>query len=352
MTAPAIARAIDVGYGNTKFTTANRKQDYGCEFFPSIAPTSTNEVTIAGGMMSNSEFVNVEVDGKYYAVGKEAHYQASTGTTRILDQGFALTNDYLALVRGALHYMALPKIDMLVLGLPMNTYKDQNLRDALRARMIGGHTVPNPNLRKNKFAPALFSVEVSAVRILPQPVGAFFNYCIPRGVYQEMNAQTNLVIDVGHGTFDWFVAKGNKPINARCDAYFGGVSQIVRAVADALSPNAKTNLFIMENIDTAIRTGNPLSFKGEKINVREKFKAVIDDTVRKAVSAMMASTGSLDDVDNIFVTGGGASIYRDLIQQALPDRKLIIDEDPIYSNVRGFQAVGEQWASELSKVAA
>lgn len=77
----AIARAIDVGYGNTKFTTANSNKNYGCEFFPSIAPTSINEVTIAGGMMSNSEFVNVEVAGKFYAVGKEAYFQASTGTT-------------------------------------------------------------------------------------------------------------------------------------------------------------------------------------------------------------------------------------------------------------------------------
>src|SRR5688500_12674543 len=107
----------------------------------------------------------------------------------------------------------------------------------------------------------------------------------------------------------------------------------------------------MQNIDTAIRTGIALSFKDEKINVREKFKAVIDDTVRKAVAAMLASTVSLDDVNNIFVTGSGASICRELIQQALPDRKLIIDEDPAYCNVCGFQAVGKQWAeSRLVKL--
>jgi plasmid segregation protein ParM len=62
---------------------------------------------------------------------------------------------------------------------------------------------------------------------------------------------------------------------------------------------------------------------------------------------MTSSVGDMSDVNNIILTGGGADLFYDELVKAIPGRTIIRDDNPIYSNVCGFQMVGEQWASEL-----
>jgi len=337
---------------NTKFTTrdiADMTATDGCSMFPSIAPAAKPKLNVTGSILSSGETVKISIDGAIYMVGHDVHLSATTSTARILDTSFPLTKVYDALVNGALYYIREPKIDILVLGLPMNTY-DQH-RVELRERMVGGHTLPNPARRKNPGAPESISVEVAQVRVLPQPVGAFFNYCVPRGIYDQMQAQTNLVLDIGHGTFDWFLAKGNQPIQARCGAAFGGVSKIVDAVANAISPSLRENHPLMEDLDLAIRTGQLAFVDGQEIDVANQYKAVIADAVKESVSTMLRSVGNLADVRNILVTGGGASVFADELRKAIPARQLMMDTEPIFSNVRGFQMAGERWLAAAQNAA-
>ncbi|HEX7724765.1 MAG TPA: PRTRC system protein D, partial [Candidatus Paceibacterota bacterium] len=287
----------------------------------------------------------LEIDGAIYVVGKDANASALSNTLRILDDEYSLSNVYLALVRGALYYMKTPKIDMLVLGLPLTTYESH--REKLRERMVGGHTLPNPMRKTNKAAPEHISVQVEHVRILPQPVGAFFNYSVPAGLYTKMSAQTNLILVVGHGTFDWFLANGSTPIKARCDGYRGGVSKVISSVAEAIDGGIKDNLRILDRIDLALRTKEPVMISGKEIDVAKVYAKTAQNAIRESVSAMLQSVGDLRDVDNIILTGGGAELFYDEVSKAIPNREIIKDKNPIFSNVRGFQMVAEQWASEL-----
>lgn len=340
-----ITRSIDVGYGNTKFTTTDVAGAFKCSMFPSIAPPPKKKLSVSGGIFDQGEMIQLEIDGANYLVGKDAESAAATNTRRMLDPEFSTTNVYLALVRGALYYMREPKIDMLVLGLPLTTYETH--RDKLRERMIGGHLIPNSHRRNNPSAPEFMSVELANVRILPQPVGAFFNYSIPRNLYSKMSGQINLVLDIGHGTFDWFLAQGNRPITARCDGYRGGISKVIDAVADAIGAG-KQNFNVLSMIDKGLRTKQTVEINGKEYDLDKDYRNVADNAIREAIGAMIHSVGDMEDVNNIILTGGGADLFYDEVCKNIPGRTIIKDDNPIFSNVCGFQMVGEQWAKELA----
>jgi plasmid segregation protein ParM len=343
-----VTRAIDVGYGNTKFTTADSDHGFSCKIFPSIAPHPGETFDPKEADYDSTQFVDVDVAGQIYRVGPEAASYAASVTQREIGSEFSLSDSYVALVKGALFYMREPMIDMLVLGLPLTTFKTH--KDALREKLTGGHTIPNPFRKKNPGAPLTFSVEVKNVRVVAQPVGAFFNYVVPRGLYNEMNAEINLIIDVGYGTIDWYVAQGTKAIPNRCGGYDGGVSTVVNTVAKAANAG-QNNFGALEKIDKALRLRETIKLKGKPVDIHEAHGSVAANTIRQSISVMLKSVGNMDDVDNIIVTGGGAALFYDELTQMLPDREdeIIKDDEPVISNVCGFQYIGEQWAENLAK---
>lgn len=342
---PPVTRSIDVGYGNTKFTTSPMNSHFKCgvEVFPSIVPLATKSMKISGGMLSTFEYIELGVDGGSYIVGKDAEYHADASTTRILDNEYSLTAQYMALVRGALYYMREPRIDVLVLGLPITTYESH--RERLRDRIVGSHTVPNWLRKQNPAAPENVIVQVCNVKVLPQPVGAFFNHTVPRNIYEKMRDEINLTIDVGHGTLDWFLAQGSAMKKARCGGHPSGVSRTLSAIAAAMRVSVG-NLGVTSKLDHALQHSTPVKIAGKIYNL-EEFESVIRTSIRSSLARMSESLGTFDDVDNILLTGGGARLFLDELQRIIPSREIIVDNDSIYSNVRGFQMAGEQWAEEL-----
>lgn len=58
-----VVRAIDVGYGNTKFTSLETSSDIQCGVFPSLAPQASVGPDLAAGLMQRRNTVLVEVGG-------------------------------------------------------------------------------------------------------------------------------------------------------------------------------------------------------------------------------------------------------------------------------------------------
>ena len=65
-----VVRAIDVGYGNTKYLSLVTSNDIQCGIFPSLAPQASSGPDLAAGLMQRRNTVVVEVDGVKYEVGK------------------------------------------------------------------------------------------------------------------------------------------------------------------------------------------------------------------------------------------------------------------------------------------
>lgn len=333
--AEKIVRAVDVGYGNTKFVQFHTPgQEVACGLFPSLAPQAGTGPDLTGGVFQRRNTVLVEVNGVRYEVGKDAHLAQDASYARTLDADYAMSDAYTALVRCAMAYMGVPHLDLLILGLPVNIHAQ--LHEALANRMVGVHRIPDTNGKA-------VEIEVKAVHVTPQPIGAFFDYTIRHNLYGRMRNQTNLLIDPGYFTLDWVVAHGVKMVNSRSGAHSGGMSAILSTIGESVSSELGIQLHDFTALDEAIRSGVPPRFFGKPRDITEHIR-LGKEKARQFVSVLANKVGNSGvDIDNIIIAGGGAEFFRDVIQEKFPNHELIVTEDPVFANVRGFQLAGEQY---------
>ncbi|MBR8029195.1 PRTRC system protein D [Burkholderia cenocepacia] len=337
---PPIVRAIDVGYGNTKYTTSQRNIDSDAQvgLFPSLAPRATQS-DFTGGLMSKADRIVVAVDGESYAVGADALAESKGIYKREVAAAYSTTRIYRALFLGALQKMRLQAVDYMVVGLPLTTY--DRYADELKGLLTGVHEVPNPIKPDQNL-----KVDVRRVKVFPQPSGAFYNYAVPRKLLETMQYQTNLVIDAGYGTLDWFVTEGARPLTGRCSATPKSVWAVISAVAEHIAPDLTLNPRTMQRIDNALRVNAPLNINGKQVDITP-MRPIVTQIVEDAISEMLLSIGNISDIDNILITGGGAHLFADYVKKELgkSHSQIHTDADPVYSNVRGFQYAGEFWAA-------
>ena len=337
-----VVRALDVGYGNTKYVAFHSHgQEIQCALFPSVAPQASSGPDLSVGVLQRRNTVVIDVAGVKYEVGKDAKLAQSANFGRVLTEDYSLTDTYLALARGALFYMGLSKIDFLVVGLPVNTVEQFGAK--VRARMIGEHILPSAEGDGEST-----TVVVDDVRVVPQPIGAFFDHSVRNNMYSRMKTQTNLLIDPGYYTLDWVVAHGIKPAGSRSGAHPGGMSAVLAAMGDAISKDLGVQLTDLSGIDEAIRLGTKPRFFGKEMDISEYYK-VGQAAAQQGISMLANKVGGGGvDIDNILLAGGGAEFYKPLIQEKFPRHEISIAKDPVFANVRGFQLAGQQWANQVS----
>lgn len=335
---PAIA--IDVGFFSTKFTTGARDNagNVVVRLFPSVAPRVSNSMMKAV-KSDNLDGVVIEVsDGVRHFVGRDAQNLMTTSGSRAVTADYSKSSDYQALFLGALHQIAKEShstgklcIDTLVAGLPMSTVYTHAA--PLQAYLVGTHRIPDPR------GPDLpLEVEIKNAMVIAQPHGALISH----GVTKASGSQDiTLVLDMGGGTFDWFVAKGITPNRALCGAAPIGALACAAAVCDEIKLGLKDNPEVIARVDNALREGLPsVQITGTRYDM-DGFMPVVNRVLQDGIEQMLKSVGSLDAMDHILITGGGAKLLWAALQRALPQYTgvMAIDSEPIASNVRGFHAL-------------
>ena len=111
-----VVRAIDVGFGNTKYATASAQGQVDCAHFASLAYFGQDEIPV-DSMGGRRRTVQVPVDGLLYEVGPDVEFAADRFRSRQLHDGYTQTAEYRALATGALHFMKVETVDLLVVGL-------------------------------------------------------------------------------------------------------------------------------------------------------------------------------------------------------------------------------------------
>ena len=260
----------------------------------------------------------------------------------MLDENFALSEHYAARLFGALNYLSpgLPDyaIDVLVLGLPLNTYPKHH--KALAERFTGQHVINDAN----------DTLQIRSCHVYPQPLGSYASYILGLGQSQG-KAPFALSIDPGYNTVDWFVCQGMSANDVRSGAVQRGMGAVLRAIAEDM---IKTHSFdatpveLVRAIDRAMSTGSKLEIYGREFDLSDHMAAG-NEVIQEAAQAVKNSVGSGSDIDVIIMTGGGAELYRDVIQDKFPRHKVITLSSPALANVRGFHLLGEMLAKSLSK---
>lgn len=348
-----VVRAIDVGYGNIKLTLDHptTASDIECDIFPSRSPTASGR-SLSAGLLKSRDTVTIKVGNTEFEVGHDVSLaQPAYDEGAALDKGFCLSDAYLARLRGALYYMkgtnrkngapyiSTNRIGILVVGLPVSTYQDSSLRLKLEAKLKGEHPLPHGR-----------TVHVERVRVVPQPLGTFFDFSFKGNKYDQMKKQMNLIIDPGFFTFDWLlISSGLIPVDTRSGAVNRGMSGVLKMIAENINKQEKLDTdtsMLVRMLDDHFRTNEPFAPFGKVTDVTP-YLHLGRSVAQEAVAAMTNTVGNGADIQNILLAGGGAAFYLEAIREKFPRHNIITVDDPVFSNVRGFQVAGEQWAKGI-----
>jgi plasmid segregation protein ParM len=239
-------------------------------------------------------------------------------------------------------------IQNLVLGLPLNTYFSH--QEALRLRAHGDHILSSasgshPNRR----------VTVENVIVLVQPQGTLVNFSTANFKQQADKRKDGwmLVVDPGGGTLDWFLTRGNQPNWERSGAYPKAMLACSVAVCDQINVDWKNEFDIVESVDEAIREQAETFTVGAREYKLADYWQSVECLLDESIQFMLASVGSTANLAKILLTGGGARVYHNHLNSHYPELAAIVhmDDAPVFSNVRGFQVVGEMNMTQQRKAA-
>lgn len=343
---PLVVRAIDVGYGHVKFTDGRDPVSHAVrtDSIPSRSPVARSILHQSGGVvMTRRDTFIVPVGGRRFEVGRDVNLALhESQETEVMDTGFALSDQYAARLFGALNYMAdgLPDkvIDVLVLGLPLNTYHLHHT--ALSGRFVGPLKI---NERGEE-------VIVRNCHVYPQPLGCYMSHTagISGGLGKD-RMPLILSVDPGYNTLDWFTCKGLIASDARSGAVPRGMGAVIRAIAEDMikahgfgTPPAE----MVRSIDTALSTGTPLMRYGRVYDLSPHLGAG-NEVIHEAVNALKNSVGDGADIDVITLSGGGASFYEKAVREKFPHHEIVVLDNPAHANVRGLHIVGEMLGKSL-----
>lgn len=350
-TAPVV-RAIDVGFGQVKFSL-RAAQGVRYASFPSMAiPADASAVRFLGTRRRNT--FDVPVRGALYEVGHDvglAHAGGSFG--RDVTDEFYRGAIYEALTRGALRYMQNAgdsAIDLLVLGLPVNQYNDAKRRTYLRETFEGVLDVGDGQ-----------RITVKRVLVQAQPIGGYAAIDEHLDALNETIEQTGgalktlasgdeledlavLMVDPGEHTLDWLLVQQGS-INPRASgaASDAGRHRVVRVVQEALGHKIGRPLgtSVASRINDALRTGQPVKLSGVEHDLSE-FEPVVMSVIEDSLNRMVDGLRDAHEiVDLVVIVGGHPAHYRQLLARRFPSIPVFVMPDSMHANVRGFQMIGE-----------
>ncbi|MCF2900890.1 PRTRC system protein D [Pseudoalteromonas sp. OFAV1] len=325
--------SIDIGYGLVKFSNGfDKKGELKFKSFPSrVAKEPATEFT--GFHFAKRDTVKVETPGVTWEVGPDSPTIASKSETRVLHDDYVNTEQYKILLKGALAYIGKQEIDLLVLGLPVSNMGKES--DAI-AFAKGTHKI-NSEL----------TVTVKDVVVVPQPLGALYNYSMRCDNVQKLMKTNTVVLDAGYHTFDFLTAKGLQINFERSDARPGGMFSILKAMSESIEEETGVKYKDYNEIDQCLDLANytPENSRGslyiyDKEVPLEKHVKKTRPIIIENINFLKSTVQDTTDISTIILSGGPGVVFRNEVSKAFPNQNLIVMSDGIYSNCRGYAIWG------------
>ena len=342
------AAGIDIGFYSTKFTYGESLSHTGTQIladqFPSLAPQMAHKRLPHLPTSAALDGAVVSIDKVDYFVGKDVlSMVGAAGGVRAASDNYCQTPTYRALLLGAFYYMAQQNevtgslvIDYLTMGLPLTTVFSHN--QFVKDMALGENTIPCPG-----HPGRTIKVIVNNVTVIAQPQGAMVNYTNGLSSPVKPNEKA-LVLDMGGGTFDWFVCNGKfQPNYSLCGAAPIGVLACAGAICERIKPGLRADPSTLDKVDLALRNGDKtVRITGVDYPLADYWQFG-SSLIEQALDQMQKQVGNLVGFDHILLTGGGANLLAMVVKSTLTNyaRITVRDDDPVLSNVLGFHAVSK-----------
>jgi plasmid segregation protein ParM len=314
---------------------------------PSLAVelNGANQYQMPAGALEKLNGIVVQVDGSPFFVGPDVESMQHSQPPQAISDAYFTSPSWMAQTLYGLWAMARHAnaegglvIDHLTLGLPVSHLASHTA--LIREKALGCHTVPG------LAGAQAMTVTVLNVTVLAQPQGALLHGKF--SPLRTMELRKVLVIDMGGGTLDWFVCTRLKYEPKRCGSVPMGMLTLAEAVCDMHKPGLKNNSKVLRAADAALHRGDDvLQIGPHRFHMRDYYPSV-DRILFSALDQMLRGIGSLDDIDCIQFTGGGAAQIARAFGKRFPDYPLEQthqDDDPVFSNVRGFHIYAQRMRS-------
>lgn len=331
---------IDIGYGGLKIVggsssgDANRMTEVvlpaGAAPTECLPRRSDNRPDLKGGEL-------VLIGGKEWSGGvDQLHIQ---NRARMTHDDYPRTQEYEALYLTALARLGMRKVEMLVTGLPVSQYYGPNgqaLAQHMREKMLG-----------RKLINADVIVEVNKMMIVPQPLGTFFGLaCEPKYASLATNNDVKtVVVDPGFFSVDWVLMSGKSVMHSYSGTSKMATSMVLEQTAAALSRELGREVS-RDQLDACLRRGHyELSVGFERsMNFRETLYKVAKVVVGGMIGDLQTSLRAAGSVDLLILTGGGSDLYADAVKDAMPGVSVVVPEDVVLANARGYAAIARMRA--------
>jgi len=318
---------LDIGYSNIKLVLGDENETPATKIYPAgAAPAEHIANSIIPGQQNTGIAVNV--DSKKYIAGFQ---QSGTSQwTRVLDTNYSRTDDYKALFLASLLYSERDVIDMLVTGLPTYQCLDEKRVNEIKEMMLGEHQITN----KRK-------VTVKNVSVYPQPVGAYIDSHTSSAEKTTLEKGKVLVIDPGFFSVDWVLINSGEIEMSSSSSSTQAVSIILDDTANVIFEDYGARPLI-EDLEKSIRDQ---SFEILVLGKKVKITDYIDQASSRATSSVMREINNkLRQVDTkpdlILLAGGGAEMYKKAIEEAFKTSPVLIPEESVFANARGYWQLG------------
>lgn len=340
-----VTAAVDIGYGFTKICKGlNTKGKIALSKYPSLAPLSpsTDSIGVMNQFIAKRKTVKIKSDFTIYEVGQGVN-EIKTNSTRALHSNFVGSDTWKLLLKSALLEIGQPEIDWLVLGLPV-----ENMAKFADVEKEAKKTHEIEYEENGVFV--VKTVVVKNVLVIPQPLGALYNHASKAKDFQRFMRTSTLVVDAGHLTYDFLVSKGFQYANDRSGSRAGGMSAILKAIAQSVSEKIGATYDDLTEIDIALQndTDNRFIFVyGDEINLNDHLKAT-SSVIESNMNHMLNVVGDVKDVANIVVGGGPNNVFLKSVCKQFPTHyakeSIHVIPNGITANVEGFQIFGWLYA--------
>lgn len=307
---------VDVGYGQTKIVSRN-----GIRIFSSLVGPAKQLIY---KLEKNKEDVGetVIINEKKYFVGQRAELCDSTFS--LLTRGWIKSDIYVALfasglLRAKVYGEASSKL-CVVTGLPVDYMADKVKVE-----------------EQIMIASAAAGVTLSALEIVPQPFGTFFDHCLDTDGDPKLTRKIRLfgVVDIGRHTTDFILIRDLKHNLERASGSITtGVASIVDGVRrDVIRELGRDNVMASEIEECICRTGT-INIDGKNQNVSEIVNAHITNAAQSIAGVIQSRWAPEGEPDLVLMSGGGSILLKSHMKDIAPYWQL--KEDAQIANARGY----------------
>lgn len=341
----------DNGFGDEKIMvekTVNGKKTWETFSFPSTFYEISNDSVLRSWTFMEELNLNqliIEYEGITYGIGNYAITQDAMGGSRSYSaEKFKEKTELIKLLVGLAY--AYPDesqivVEKLMCGLSLESYKNNKteLEQHFTNRSYS-YKVPAKGVMKS------VTVEVKAVKCIPQGLGAFYDRYLdfgPEGrimVSQKNSALKDMrygLVDIGEKTIDAFVAQGRDPIDRSEVVLKKGISDAF-ALAGKKCGNAPMNLVQQ----AFIQRKESLFWAGKRYyNIVELCEEAFEEIAKDIGQKLLANwKNHMERIEMVLLCGGGSNAIDKYIKEMLPYVEVVVMDDPQFSNVRGYYKLG------------